>query len=193
MWNKDKILKALRAARREGHRLSYNAMAERKQALVSAAAYHFGSYRRAVEKAGIDYEEVLRRPRWSKPLIIRLIKQARRSGEDLHWLAVTKRRDELGKAAFASLQPRLFGSWSRALHGAGLDAEEVRRYRKWDAASIVAELKQRYADGDGMSSGALQREDAGLHAAAVRWFAEYDKALRAAGLNPSEVRQRRRK
>lgn len=193
MWNKESIIKAIRAARRARQNISYNAMAAKKQALVSAAAYHFGSYRQAVEKAGIDYDEVMRRPRWSKPLIIRLIKQARRSGEDLHWLAVSKRRDELGKAAFASLQPRLFGSWSRALHGAGLDADEVRRYRKWDAASIVAELKQRNADGDGMSSGALQREDAGLHAAAVRWFTEYDKALRAAGLNPSDVRERRRR
>ena len=41
------------------------------------------------------------------------------------------------KAAFASLQPRLFGSWDRALHGAGLDAEEVSRYRKWDADTVV--------------------------------------------------------
>ena len=45
------------------------------------------------------------------------------------------------RAAFASLQPRLFGSWDRALHGAGLDADEVNRYRKWkllgDAADVA--------------------------------------------------------
>ncbi len=47
-------------------------------------------------------------------MIITLIKDARRDGGDLHWSAVTKRRDELGKAAFASLQQRLFGSWGPA-------------------------------------------------------------------------------
>ena len=83
--------------------LSYNAMTRRMQPLVSAAAYHFGSYRKAVERAGIDYAAVTRRPRWTRQMIIGLIKDARRSGDDLHWSAVTKRRDELGKAAFASL------------------------------------------------------------------------------------------
>jgi hypothetical protein len=192
VWDKDRILKTLRALYKKREAMSYNRMARKMQSLVSAAAYHFGSYRKAVEKAGIDYAEVTRRPRWTKPAIIRLIKEARRKEDDLHWSAVTRRRDELGKAAFASLQPRLFGSWDRALHGAGLDADDVSRYRKWDKHSLVAELKERAADEAPLNSGALQREDPGIHAAAVRHFGSYDKALRAAGLNPEDLRQRRR-
>ncbi|MGE5611563.1 MAG: hypothetical protein ACM359_20095 [Bacillota bacterium] len=191
-WDKKRIIDTLRNLHKAGKDLSYNALAKKTQPLVSAAAYHFGSYRRAIEKAGIDYAEVLRRPRWNKQLIIQLIKKAKRSGEDLHWSAVTRRRDELGKAAFASLQPRLFGSWDRALHAAGLDAAEVSRYRRWDRASIAAELKQRFRDGDSLNSGALQREDPGIHAAAVRHFGSYDNALKSAGLDPSQLRQRRR-
>src|SRR5829696_10214639 len=137
VWNQDEIIRSLKRLYKAGEDLSYNALARRRQALVSAAAYHFGSYRRAVERAGIDYTQVVRRPRWTKQSIIGLIKGAKRKDQDLHWSAVTKRRDELGKAAFASLQPRLFGSWDRALHGAGLDAEEVSRYRKWDADTVV--------------------------------------------------------
>jgi hypothetical protein len=137
VWTKDEILYSLKKLYKDGKDLSYNALARRKQSLVSAAAYHFGSYRRAVERAGIDYATVVRRPRWTKPAIIQLIKNARRTDQDLHWSAVTKRRDELGRAAFAALQPRLFGSWDRALHAAGLDADEVNRYRKWDKDRIV--------------------------------------------------------
>jgi hypothetical protein len=144
-----------------------------------------------VEKAGIDYATVVRRPRWTKAAIITLIKSAKRDGEDLHWSAVTKRRDELGKAAFAALQPRLFGSWDRALHAAGLDADEVNRYRKWDKNRIIFELKARWRDREPLNSGAIQREDPGLHAAAVRHFATYDGALRAAKLDPERVRERR--
>src|SRR5690349_19670201 len=168
VWTKDEILRALRKLHKDGADLSYNALAKRKQALVSAAAYHFGSYRRAVERAGIDYATVLRRPRWSKPVIIGLIKQARRKGDDLHWSAVTHRRDELGRAAFASLQPRLFGSWDRALTAAGLDADEVNRYRKWNKDTIVFELRGRAKEHEPLNSGAVQRDDPGLHAAAVR-------------------------
>src|SRR5688500_16216996 len=192
IWDKDRILNTLRALYREGKDISYNRLAKKMQSLVSAAAYHFGSYRRAVERAGIDYAEVSRRPRWTKPLIIKLIKQAYRKNIDLHWSAVTRRRDDLGRAAFASLQPRLFGSWDRALHAAGLDADQISRYRKWDRSTIVAELKERAADNDSLNSGALQREDPGMHAAAVRHFGSYDQALKAAGLDPARLRQRRR-
>jgi hypothetical protein len=192
IWDKQRIIKQLKRLSRRGAELSYNALARKEQALVSAAAYHFGSYRRAVEAAGIDYADITRRPRWTKQLIIRQIKQARRAGEDLHWSAVTQRRDELGKAAFASLQPRLFGRWDRALTAAGLDVDDISRYRKWDRNSIVFELRCRAADQEPLNSGALQHEDSGLHAAAVRHFGSYDLALRAARIDPGAVRRRQK-
>ena len=191
VWNKPEIIRTLKRLYKGGTDLSYNALAAKKQALVSAAAYHFGSYRQAVEKAGIDYAAVIRRPRWTKAMIIQLIKQAKRKGDDLHWSAVTRRRDELGKAAFASLQPRLFGSWARALTAAGLDADDVSRYRKWDKDTIIFELRARFRGHEPLNSGALQREDPGLHAAAVRHFQSYDGALRAARLDPAVLRERR--
>src|SRR4051812_14868541 len=94
-WDKVDILQALKKLHKEGRDLSYTQLAKKMQPLVSAAAYHFGSYRAAVERAGIAYAEVVRRPRWTKPQIIKLIKQAKRAGADLHWSAVTKRGDEL--------------------------------------------------------------------------------------------------
>jgi hypothetical protein len=181
----------LKKLHKQGVDLSYNRLAVGHQSLVSAAAYHFGSYRKAIEKTGIDYAEVIRRPRWTKLTIIAQIKKGRREGHDLNWSAITQRRDELGKAAFASLQPRLFGSWDRALHAAGLDADEINRYRKWDKNTIVFDLRARAREGEPLNSGALQQEDPGLHAAAVRHFGGYDKALKAAKVDPQTVRQRR--
>src|SRR5439155_5691367 len=191
IWDKPRIKAELRRLYRAGANLSYNALAKRKQSLVSAAAYHFGSYRAAVESADIDYASVTRRPRWTKQNIIRLIKQARRKGEDLHWSAVTRRRDELGRGAFASLQPRLFGRWDRALSAAGLDADDVSRYRRWDRNTVAFELRARAVDDEPLNSGAIQQDDSGLHAAAVRHFGSYDRALRAAKVNPDVVRRRR--
>lgn len=191
VWDKPRIKAQLKRLYRQGADLSYNALAKKSQALVSAAAYHYGSYRAAIEAAGIAYSQVSRRPRWTKKSIIRLIKQAKRSGEDLHWSAVTRRRDELGRAAFASLQSRLFGRWDRALHAAGLDADDVSRYRRWDRNTVAFELRSRAMDDEALNSGAIQREDSGLHAAAVRHFGSYDRALRAARVDPKNVRRRR--
>lgn len=192
VWDKPRILKTIKEYHAKGKDLSYNRMTRTKQSLVSAAAYHFGSYRSAVEKAGISYAQVTRRPRWTKPIIIRLIKQAKRDGEDLYWSAVSQRGDELGRAAFASLQERLFGSWDRALHAAGLDADQISIYRKWSRSAIVADLKDRARAEDPLNSGHMQKEDAGMHAAAIRYFGSYDAALKAAGLDPADFRERRR-
>lgn len=192
VWNKQLILKELRRLHHHHAPLSYNALARANRSLVSAAAYHFGSYRNAVERAGISYDLVMRRPRWTKGAIIALIKMARRMNEDLHWSAVLQRGDELTRAAFAALQPRLFGTWDRALHAAGLDADEIAIYRKWDRNTVVFELRSRAADHEPLNSGAIQQEDCGLHAAAVRHFGSYDRALSAARVDPKKVRQRRR-
>jgi hypothetical protein len=191
IWDKSEIIVALKKLHKQGADLSYNAVAKHSQALVSAASYHFGSYRIAIQQAGIDYEVIARRPRWTKGAIIKLIKEGKRAGHDLHWSAITKRKDDLGRAGFASLQPRLFGSWDRALHAAGLDADDINRYRKWNKETIVSELKARHRDAMPVISGAIQQEDPGLHAAAVRHFAGYDHALRAAKIDPGKIRQRR--
>lgn len=191
IWTKERIVAELKALHRKKVDLSYNNLAKSRQALVSAAAYHFRSYRNAIAKAGIDYDEIARRPRWNKQRVIALIKSAKRKGEDLNWASVTKRRDDLGKAAFAAIQGRLFGAWDRALQAAGLDADDVSRYRRWNKNTIVYELRARNADGDSLNSGAVQRDDPGLHAAALRYFGSYDEALRAAKINPTKVRKRK--
>jgi hypothetical protein len=190
-WTKSQILQKLRRLHRAGKQVSYNAMCRRMQSLVSAAAYHFSSYRKAVQKAGIDYAEVTRRPHWTKQRVIQAIKRAKRNGEDLYWGAVSSRRDDLGRAAFAALQKRLFGRWDRALQAAGLDADEIARYRRWDRNSIIYELRSRAQDGEALNSGSIQQSDPGLHAAAVRRFGSYDGALRAAGLDPARHRRRK--
>ncbi|MBC7785675.1 MAG: hypothetical protein H7144_17740 [Burkholderiales bacterium] len=193
IWTKERIVAELKRLDKKRVDLSYNKLAKKNQALVSAAAYHFRSYRAAVEKAGLDYATIARRPRWTKLLVIALIKGARRKHQDLNWSSVTKRRDELGKAAFAAIQGRLFGSWDRALHAAGLDSDDVARYRRWSKSTIVFELKSLASDNDDLNSGAVQKTDPGLHAAALRYFGSYDAALRAAKISPSKIRKRRRR
>ena len=109
----------------------------------------------------------------------------------MHWSSVTKRGDELSRAAFAAIQTRLFGKWDRALHAAGLDADEVVMYRAWDKHSVVFELKLRAQGGDALNSGGLQKDDPGLHAAAIRYFGSYPAALKAAKFDPNRHRERR--
>ncbi len=191
-WDNAGVVDALAKMHRQGKDLSYNRLAKAQPSLLAAAIYHFGSYRRAVEEAHIGYEDVARRPRWTKAIIIKMIKEARERDEELHWSAVMRRKDELKKAAFAALQERLFGSWENALRGAGLNPAKVHRYRKWSRDEIVARLQERSRRHQGLNSGTVQREDSGLLVAAIRHFGSYNEALSAAGVDPADVRLRRR-
>lgn len=190
-WDRDRIIRKIRALQHDGVDLSYNAMCRKNQALVSAANYHYGAYKRAVMMAGIDYSKYVKKPWWTPPWIVRLIKQAKRAGEDLNWRSVSHRRDALGHAALAAVRPRLFGSWDKAIEAAGLNTDKIRRYHKWDRPRIVVELRRRVSEDQAVNSGVVQREIPGLYGAATRIFGSFDNALRAARLDPQRVRQRR--
>lgn len=191
-WTPNLILEELTRLHLGGESLSYRALARRHRALVSAAAYHFGSFRFAVERAGFSYADVSRRPQWTKERVIRQIKAARRSGMDLSWTAVVGSDGPLKNAAFAAVQKRMFRSWARALEAAGVDSDNARRYLSWDSSSVTLELKQRHADGKPMNSGAVQKAEPSLHAAAIRYFGSYDRALTAARLSVRKIRRRQK-
>lgn len=190
-WTPQTILTELRLRHTKGEPLNYRSLARMNRSLVSAAAYHFGSFKKAVVSAGIDYTGVSGRPKWSKPQIIQAIKAARRAGRDLSWTAVMAAKSPLRNAAFVAVQKRMFGGWPRALEAAGVDADASRRYQDWDKTVVVADLKQLHADGTKLNSSAVRISNPRLHAAAVRYFGSFDKALRAARLKARVIRLRK--
>lgn len=190
-WTASTILAELKRRHRRGQTLAHRALREENRPLANAAAYHFGTYAGALAAAGIDPNSVRKRPLWTKDRIIKAIKAARKAKRDLCWSCVVKRGGPLSRAAFAAIRPGMFGSWARALQVAGVDADDYRRYRAWDRASVAFDLKQRYADDEQMNCGAVQADDPGLYSAAVRYFGSFDRALKAARLAPSKVRARR--
>ncbi len=190
-WTRDQIIRMLRRLHREGCELAHNSMCRQNQALVSACNYHFKSYRRAILMAGLDYEEIRKKPYWTRQRIVKVLKAARREGLDLSWRAVSKRRDELGLAAMAAVHPHCFGHWPEALSAAGFDPDRLARYRRWTREQVVLTLRQRRNGGQPVNSKSIQDDIPGLYRAAGRHFGSFDQALRAARINPDVVRQRR--
>ncbi|MCC6425077.1 MAG: hypothetical protein IT447_16510 [Phycisphaerales bacterium] len=190
-WSSTDLLKAIRQLHRQGYDLSYNALARTHQAIISASAYYFGSYRKAVVQAGFDYDQIRKKPKWSEQKIVAVIRKLRRDGEDLNWRSVILRRDEVGRAASAAVKPHLFGSWNEAVEAAGLNPRRVSRYRRWTAEEVVTVLRQRNERKLPINALAIQRELPGLYTAAVRHYGAYDFAIREADIDPATIRQRR--
>jgi len=191
-WTKDKILAHIRSLRKKGEDLSYNRVANEKQGLLSAANYHFGSWKKAVEGAGINYDKEVRRiPKWTKERIVETIKSAYKTGVDLSWTNVSKHRDFSGMA-YAAIRDTRFGSWDDALSAAGIAPSKVRRYESWNHEKIIDRIRERYRKGKELNSKTMQMEDCKLFNAALKRHNGWDEALKAAGIDPDEVYKRHR-
>jgi enamine deaminase RidA (YjgF/YER057c/UK114 family) len=191
-WSKEKIINQIKALDENGADLSYNNMSRERQGLLAAANYHFGSWGEAVTAAGINYDRDVRRiPKWTPDRIIESIQEAAEAGADLSWTSVTN--DERYSAlAYAAIRENQFGSWDAALEAAGEDPADVRRYESWSEEKIIRRIQQRRKKDQPLNSKAMQEQDSKLFNAALNYFGGWDKALEAAGIDPSKVYKRRR-
>src|SRR2546423_574454 len=125
-WDKERIVDTLRQLHKRGEDLSYNKLAKRHQSLVSAAAYHFGSYRKAGERpAGASApprgggrrarQKSHKSRRWSGDQVKKEGKSLYRAGKHPATAALRKRHSALYGAATG-----LFGGIPAALAAAGV-------------------------------------------------------------------------
>ncbi|MDH7569905.1 MAG: hypothetical protein QHJ73_10000 [Armatimonadota bacterium] len=187
-WSKDEIAMEIRGLYLDGEPLNYTAVEKNHTALLRAACRYFGSWKDAVEFAGIDYGEVRKYQVWTKAKIIQRIQELHRQEVDLSWGNVCRKVDPA--LAAAAVRPNRFGSWRAALEAAGLDYESIRRYRRWDENTIVHQLRELNAAGEPLNSREAQENAVPLFYAARRRFLCWDRALEAAGLDAARIRRR---
>jgi hypothetical protein len=94
--------------------------------LFRKARHRFGSWRKAIEAAGLNYDEVVQRQKWTPEKIIAEIKRLYMEGKDLSITAMQRSYPNLVAIAQS---PRYFGSWRAAVEAAGLDYELIKRQR----------------------------------------------------------------
>jgi hypothetical protein len=85
---------------------------------------------------------------------------------------------------------RTFGRWDRALQAAGIDPGRVRRQRRWSQLAVIQRIRERMERGLPVNQGAICKDEPVLTSAGERYFACWDDALTAAGLDPTQVRRR---
>jgi hypothetical protein len=111
-WDDESILSEIRRLKDEGADLSSKKMDENANPLIATARRRFGNWGTAVERAGIDYNAIRRRRRWTSELVLQGIRELRASGADLRSGEIRHQHPALFAAA---CKPRFFGSWTKAL------------------------------------------------------------------------------
>lgn len=114
LWDRTSVVERIRELTASGARLNVSAAEQNHRGLVGAGIAHFGSWRRAIKAAGLDYRKVKRQQEWSKTRIVSEIGKLHRQGMKLDTTTeVRKHRRALHAAAV-----RYFGSWAEALRAA---------------------------------------------------------------------------
>jgi hypothetical protein len=186
-WSKDEIALEILHLHGANQPLSYGEVQKNQLRLLRAATRYFGSWKNAVEYAGLDYDQIRRYQVWTRERIVEQIQRHHREGQDLSWRHVSTRLDPA--LAAAAIRGNRFGSWERALEAAGLDYGEIRRHRAWNAATVRQELRRRHGAGESLRVSDVTEESPALVAAARRHFDGWYEAVDAAGLDELEARR----
>ena len=136
-WTNDKIVERIRELYAQNADLSWRHVSLTLDPSLAAAATkksHFGSWREALDAAGIDYDAIRRYKDWSEDEVLRRIRDRYAQGELLNAKTMEKNDITLITAA-----RRRFPSWDKTLTAAGLDYKNIvvrapfRRKRKTES------------------------------------------------------------
>jgi molybdenum-dependent DNA-binding transcriptional regulator ModE len=179
-WTRQRVIRELRDLWDRGEALNTAALRKRRLNLLEAAVRRFGSLARAVERAGIAYDQVRRNKVPSRENVLR---ELRALGGYRH--ESNLRESDSGLVAAARIR---FGSWKAAMRTAGFGPPPPRPPRKWTREAILLALRDRAGRGLPLGYSLAQRDASGLVDAAVREFGGWPAARRAAGVSYRDPR-----
>ncbi len=128
-------------------------------------------------------------PKWNRDSIAAEIVRRFEAGLDLSYSGVTREDLPLLRAA-----TRYHGSWQAAIEYAGLNYEDIRRYKSWTNDRITERIRELFAKGEDLSWRHVSLTlDPSLAAAATKksHFGSWRAALEASGLDYDEIRRYR--
>jgi len=127
-WTKERIVQRIRELHAQGLPLNWSTVDKIAPGLYRAARRkeNFGSWRAALEAAGVGPQPLRPTESWSREKIVRKIRELFERGEDLSQKSVAQKYPALLSAAKSR---RYFGSWGEAVRAAGIDYEKVKRKR----------------------------------------------------------------
>ncbi|HEV8604692.1 MAG TPA: hypothetical protein VGQ99_04965, partial [Tepidisphaeraceae bacterium] len=182
-WTRRRIVERLLELHRQGEDLSANSMHRKHGALLSTTWRIFGSYRKAVEKAGLDYTEIARFAHWDKKTVLRKMRALSQDGVDMGYTALQASHPRLLQAAVTA-----FGTYPAARVAAGVGPAPLTR---WNQKKIIAELRKLRREGVNLATSRLTQTHPALLDAAAHHFGTFAKAVEAAGFNYEQIRLKR--
>lgn len=125
--------------------------------------------------------------KWDSGLVVRTIRQYHRQGKDVSYNAMARVYQGLVSAA-----NYYHGNYRAAVKLAGIDYDSIRRKPCWDARRVIKVVRKAHREGKDLnwSRVSVRRDELGWAAKAAireRLYGNWSDALKAAGLDPSQI------
>lgn len=191
-WSKKIVIDHILKRHRRGQMLNSGYVQVHCKSLYMATYTHFGSWRCAIEAAGLSWDDVRvkvqkRKIVWSREIITQVIKKRYKKKIPLNSNYV-----QIHEARLYGAANKYFGGWPEAVEAAGLDYSKFRKVtmRYWSKEAIVAEILRRSNVGLSIRGYDVNNQDRGLYQAAKRHFGRngWSKARVFAGFDPVDPR-----
>ncbi|MDD3885243.1 MAG: hypothetical protein PHI35_00045 [Victivallaceae bacterium] len=177
-WNGDMVIDHI-LTRNSQEPLNSYYYATTYPSVYAAATRFYGSWREAIEAAGLDYSVVRKYREWSDQRVIDEIKALHESGEALSSQFIQTNHRPLYLAAL-----KRFRSWSRAVMAAGFDYSSIRLRRAMTPDEIKKQIIELYRRGENLAYTNVRSRYQYLLANAARKLGEgsWDSARRNCGV-----------
>jgi hypothetical protein len=174
-WNRELVIRHILRCVAEGLPLTVGDPGI-STALYQAGSRFFGSWKNAIQAAGLRPELGNCVEKWPPARILTLIRNLARRRHPLNARQLEHRYGNMFSAA-----RRLFGSWSKAVLAAGVDPTRFRRVVTWTRDRVIEGILIRALRNEPL--GARSTQPQSLVAAGRRFFGTWSAALEVAGVD----------
>ncbi|MGG3890229.1 hypothetical protein [Metabacillus fastidiosus] len=178
-WKKEEnIVKEIQERVNRKLSLSSSIVDKEDKGLYLAGVRFFGSWGKAVEKAGYNYSAYRLQNTWNKDKIKEKILNRYENNLSISSRDIQKQDKNLYNACLIH-----FGSYSSAIQHIGLDYDSIRKQKDWSKEKVSRLLLNRYNNGLPMNDMNLQKADSALYSRSMFYFGSYRNALTSIGLD----------
>jgi len=136
-WTRSRLIAEIRRLHQAGRPLR---ITKAPVKVIHAGEKLFGSWKAAVEKAGLRYDDLLQLHRWSQEKIVSKIHELAKNGVPLDATSIRKRYSFL----FHASKVWFPSSWGNALRAAGFDPTQHKKHRgRWHRQKAAAWVQNR--------------------------------------------------
>lgn len=176
-WTRESIIRHLLDREAKGLSLTVGGQGV-SHALYSIACRFFGSWRNAIQAAGIAPQQVLTWERWSPARILVMVRHLARRDRPLTTEEMDRRYHNLASSA-----RRHFGSWTKAVLAAGVEPARLQKVALWTRERVIEGILTRALRNESLVARSVEPRT--LVDAAQRFFGSWKAAVAAAGLDPA--------